>query len=175
MEPESSDSGSDSPHLPEDNSIVTQFIENMGLHFEDYEGLSHWRTNDWPADVGDRTTSLRRIWLEALQVSRSSISTNLKTLLSDDLVEKVSLPGDRVDYYVIEPDFWHKILEHRLTSLLTVREAAQEGLVGLEQNDPVRPQLEKIINSLNVVDEIVHRLRKEWQSHQEGTGLMKGA
>ena len=166
MEPESSDSGSDSPHLPEDNSIVTQFIENMGLHFEDYE----------VSRIGGRMIGLLMLatgplssedMAEALQVSRSSISTNLKTLLSDDLVEKVSLPGDRVDYYVIEPDFWHKILEHRLTSLLTVREAAQEGLVGLEQNDPVRPQLEKIINSLNVVDEIVHRLRKEWQSHQE--------
>ena len=166
MEPESSDSGSDSPHLPEDNSIVTQFIENMGLHFEDYE----------VSRIGGRMIGLLMLatgplssedMAEALQVSRSSISTNLKTLLSDDLVEKVSLPGDRVDYYVIEPDFWQKILEHRLTSLLTVREAAQEGLVGLEQNDSVRPQLEKIINSLDVVDEIVQRLRKEWQSHQE--------
>jgi len=173
MEPESSDSGSDSPHLPEDNSIVTQFIENMGLHFEDYE----------VSRIGGRMIGLMMLatgplssedMAEALQVSRSSISTNLKTLLSDDLVEKVSLPGDRVDYYVIEPDFWQKILEHRLTSLLTVREAAQEGLVGLGQGDPVRPQLETIIKSLNVVDEIVQRLRKEWQSHQEVPALTRG-
>jgi len=173
MEPESSDSGSDSPHLPEDNSIVTQFIENMGLHFEDYE----------VSRIGGRMIGLMMLatgplssedMAEALQVSRSSISTNLKTLLSDDLVEKVSLPGDRVDYYVIEPDFWQKILEHRLTSLLTVREAAQEGLVGLGQDDPVRPQLETIIKSLNVVDEIVQRLRKEWQSHQEVPALTRG-
>jgi len=173
MEPESSDSGSDSPHLPEDNSIVTQFIENMGLHFEDYE----------VSRIGGRMIGLMMLatgplssedMAEALQVSRSSISTNLKTLLSDDLVEKVSLPGDRVDYYVIEPDFWQKILEHRLTSLLTVREAAQEGLVGLGQDDPVRPQLETIITSLNVVDEIVQRLRKEWQSHQEVPALTRG-
>jgi len=173
MEPESSDSGSDSPHLPEDNSIVTQFIENMGLHFEDYE----------VSRIGGRMIGLMMLatgplssedMAEALQVSRSSISTNLKTLLSDDLVEKVSLPGDRVDYYVIEPDFWQKILEHRLTSLLTVREAAQEGLVGLGQDDPVRPHLETIIKSLNVVDEIVQRLRKEWQSHQEVPALTRG-
>lgn len=173
MEPESSDSGSDSPHLPEDNSIVTQFIENMGLHFEDYE----------VSRIGGRMIGLMMLatgplssedMAEALQVSRSSISTNLKTLLSDDLVEKVSLPGDRVDYYVIEPDFWQKILEHRLTSLLSVREAAQEGLVGLGQDDPVRPQLETIIKSLNVVDEIVQRLRKEWQSHQEVPALTRG-
>lgn len=166
MEPESSDSGSDSPHLPEDNSIVTQFIENMGLHFEDYE----------VSRIGGRMIGLMMLatgplssedMAEALQVSRSSISTNLKTLLSDDLVEKVSLPGDRVDYFVIEPDFWQKILEHRLTSLLTVREAAQEGLVGLGQDDPVRPQLEKIILSLDVVDEIVQRLREDWRSQQE--------
>ncbi len=166
MEPESSDSGSDSPHLPEDNSIVTQFIENMGLHFEDYE----------VSRIGGRMVGLLMLatgplssedMAEALQVSRSSISNNLKTLLSDDLIEKVSLPGDRVDYYVIEADFWQKILEHRLASLLTVREAAQEGLVGLDQDDPVRPQLEKIVQSLNVVDEIVRRLRKEWQSQQE--------
>ena len=173
MEPESSDSGSDSPHLPEDNSIVTQFIENMGLHFEDYE----------VSRIGGRMIGLMMLatgplssedMAEALQVSRSSISTNLKTLLSDDLVEKVSLPGDRVDYYVIEPDFWQKILEHRLTSLLSVREAAQEGLVGLGQDDPVRPHLETIIKSLNVVDEIVQRLRKEWQSHQEVPALTRG-
>ncbi len=166
MEPESSDSGSDSPHLPEDNSTVTQFIENMGLHFEDYE----------VSRIGGRMIGLLMLatgplssedMAEALQVSRSSISTNLKTLLSDDLIEKVSLPGDRVDYYVIETDFWQKILEHRLTSLLTVREAAQEGLVELDQEDSVRPQLEKIIRSLDVVDEMVQRLREEMQSHQE--------
>ena len=166
MEPESSDSGSDSPHLPEDNSIVTQFIENMGLHFEDYE----------VSRIGGRMIGLLMLatgplssedMAEALQVSRSSISTNLKTLLSDDLIEKVSLPGDRVDYYVIETDFWQKILEHRLTSLLTVREAAQEGLVELDQEDSVRPQLEKIIRSLDVVDEMVQHLREEMQSHQE--------
>lgn len=166
MEPESSDSGSDSPHLPEGNSIVIQFIENMGLHFEDYE----------VSRIGGRMIGLLMLatgplssedMAEALQVSRSSISTNLKTLLSDDLIEKVSLPGDRVDYYVIEPDFWQKILEHRLTSLLPVREAAQEGLEELDANDPVRPQLEKMISSLDVIDEIVRNLRQEWQSHQE--------
>ena len=105
MEVDSPDNSGDSPL--EDKPELSQFIENMGLHYEAY-GVPR---------IGGRLLGLLMIsnrplaaeeMAETLQVSRSSVSTNLRTLLMAELVEKVSLPGDRVDYYVLSDLAWQK-------------------------------------------------------------------
>ena len=110
MDREDPDSTDSNPPIPGVNEALSQFIENMGLHYEDY---------DLPRIAG-RIVGLLLVsqqpisseeMAEALQVSRSSISTNLRTLLLAELVEKVSLTGERVDYYTISPETWQKSLE----------------------------------------------------------------
>jgi DNA-binding transcriptional ArsR family regulator len=101
MELDDGDS-SDNPPLPEDSPVISQFIENMGLHYQHY-GLSR---------ISGRILGLLLVtpqpisseeMAEALQVSRSSVSTNLRTLLMTGLIEKVSLPGNRVDFFTLTP------------------------------------------------------------------------
>lgn len=163
LESSESESGSDSPHLGEDSQPVSQFVENMGLHFEDYE----------VSRIGGRMIGLLLLASHPLtseqmsvklQVSRSSISTNLRVLLSRDLIEKVSIPGDRIDYYVIDPDFWKKIIQYRLSSLLEIKQAAEEGMQQLSKDEAAAEQMEKIIAELGIVEEVTDRLYSEWQS-----------
>ena len=48
---------------------------------------------------------------ERLQVSKASVSTNARQLEQIGLVERVSMPGDRRDYYRMEADAWERMLQ----------------------------------------------------------------
>ncbi len=166
MERESRDHSTDQLPIPGDHRSLSQFIENMGLHYQDY-GIPR---------IGGRIVGLLLVTprpvsseelAETLQVSRSSVSTNLRTLLMADLVEKVSLPGDRLDYYTLANDPWQKTLEMRLETIFPLKEVAEEGLTGIDDGHPARQRLEEMIAWVNMVEGMTQRLRQEWQSRQE--------
>ena len=80
-----------------------RFVEGMGLFFESEGG---------PRIAGrlfaflllqDEPQSLDAL-AESLRVSKASISTNARLLEERGLVERVSRPGDRRDYYIAAPD-----------------------------------------------------------------------
>lgn len=167
MDSEKEDNESDSsPPLLGDHSKLSQFIENMGLHFEDY-GVPR---------IGGRILGLLLVshrpvsseeMSEVLQVSRSSVSTNLRTLLMAGLADRVSLPGERSDYYVFSDEAWETSLEMRLDGIKSLHEMAEEGLLGLGGSHPARQRLEEILTWTELVEKGYARLIQEWQSHKE--------
>ncbi|RUT34846.1 transcriptional regulator [Arsenicitalea aurantiaca] len=95
-------------HTPIDP--VVNFIELMGLQFQ----------GDGAPRIAGRIYGLllmegRPLGLQdmatRLQVSRASISTNARLLATKGLVELVSQPGDRQDYYQLIPVPHVSILE----------------------------------------------------------------
>ena len=85
-----------------DNLALTteqqQFIERVGLYFEQYQLsriggrlLGLLLLSDRPLGVEEMATTLG--------VSRASVSTNIRTSADLGLTERVGLPGDRRDYY----------------------------------------------------------------------------
>lgn len=167
MVSDETDSGSDSPPLLSgDSEALSQFIENMGLYFEDY-GIPR---------IGGRILGLLLVarrpvspeeMSEVLQVSRSSISTNLRSLLMAGLVERVSLPGERSDYYVISEEAWERSLEMRLEGIQALREIAEEGLQGLDAGHPARQRLEEMLSWAAMVEDAYRKLLEAWQSRKE--------
>lgn len=166
MVSEEADSGDSNPPISGDLSTLSQFIENMGLHFEDY-GIPR---------IGGRILGLLLVssrpvspeeMSEVLQVSRSSISTNLRTLLMAGLAERVSLPGERSDYYVFSDDAWESSLEMRLEGIQSLQEMAEEGLQGLEQDHPARKRLQEVLEWSELVQKSYEKLIKAWQSRKE--------
>ena len=83
------------------------FIEKNGLHYE--------KTHDLPRIagriIGLLMVSAHPITIneirKTLQFSHGSISTNLRLLGMMGLVEKVTFPGDRCDYYQFSPRNCH--------------------------------------------------------------------
>lgn len=149
-----------------DTPELSQFIENMGLQYEAY---------DVPR-IGGRILGLLMVspnpmtseeMSEALQVSRSSISTNLRTLLMTGLIEKVSVPGDRLDYFVFAEDAWLRFIEMRLEEVVALKEAAEEGLENLHTNHPARKRIEEMRSWADMVQTVYHRISKDWQSQRE--------
>ena len=145
---------------------LSQFIENMGLQYEAY---------DVPR-IGGRILGLLMVspnpmtseeMSETLQVSRSSISTNLRTLQMTGLIEKVSVPGDRLDYYVFAEDAWLHIIEMRLEEMLALKETAEEGLENLHDNHPARKRIEEMRAWADLVQAAYQDVSKNWQSQRE--------
>jgi DNA-binding transcriptional regulator GbsR (MarR family) len=167
MDSEETDSGSDSnPPISGDVATLSQFIENMGLHFEDY-GIPR---------IGGKILGLLMVsqrpvsseeMSEVLQASRSSISTNLRTLLMTGLADRVSLFGERSDYYVFSDEAWETALEMRLEGIQSLREMAEEGLHGMAVEDPARQRLEEVLDWTNLVEDAYEKLIKKWQSRKE--------
>jgi len=166
MDSEESGSATDSiPLLSGDKSALSQFIENMGLHFEEY-GVPR---------IGGRILGLllassrpvsSEEMSEVLDVSRSSVSTNLRTLLITGLADRVTFPGDRSDYYVFSDEGWESILEIRLDRIESLREMAEDGLQGMQDHHPARARLEEMLAWTDRVSGAYKRLVKEWQSRK---------
>jgi DNA-binding transcriptional regulator GbsR (MarR family) len=166
MEVDEADKAGDDRPDQKGNQDLSQFIENMGLYYEAY---------DVPR-IGGRILGLLMVkpnpmtseeMSEILQVSRSSVSTNLRTLQMAGLVELVSVPGDRRDYYLFSEEAWLRILEMRLEQVLSMKEAAEEGLQNLKEEHPARQRIEEMLAWSEMVQGAYERLSSDWQSRRE--------
>ena len=167
MGSEETDSGSDStPPLSGDTTTLLQFIENIGLHFEEY-GVPR---------IGGRILGLllassrpvsSEEMSEVLEVSRSSVSTNLRTLLMTGLADRVSLPGERSDFYIFSDEAWEAILKIRLDRIESLREMAENGLQGVQDHHPAQTRLKEITDWADMVEKAYEGILKEWQSRKE--------
>lgn len=98
------------------SSTCGDFVESMGLFWES-EGLpriagrifGYLIVQPEPCSLDDLAA--------ALGVSKASISTDARRLEQLGLVTRVSLPGDRRDYYTVDPDAPIRSLEIKLQGL----------------------------------------------------------
>lgn len=67
-----------------------------------------------------------------LQASKGSISTMTRLLIQIGLIERVSLPGERRDYFQIKPQAWSQITKQRIAQITAFRQLAEKGLSLLE-------------------------------------------
>ncbi len=99
------------------------FVEQMGIVAE---------TDGMPRIAGrvfghlllaERPCSLDEL-AAALGVSKASVSTDARLLSERRLIERVSQPGDRRDYYQLAPDFFRRLIEYRITRWSALRDLA---------------------------------------------------
>jgi DNA-binding transcriptional regulator GbsR (MarR family) len=65
---------------------------------------------------------------EVLQASKGSISAAMKFLVPSGIVERVSPPGDRRDYYRCRPGAWAELARDQSRQYEDFRKLAQRGL-----------------------------------------------
>lgn len=148
------------------------FIEKVSLYYEQL-GFPRMggRIFAWLLISESPQASMAEL-MEVLQASKSSISSMTRFLIQVDLIEVVSLPGERRDYFRIRTDAWTTALKDRLAQAVTFRQLADEGLLLLKESPPERTQrlqemhlmyafLEREITSL------IERWKKEHQSLNE--------
>lgn len=122
------------------NADTMKFIENIARFYEAY-GIPR---------IGGRMFGLFLVTAkplsaekiaELLDASRSSISTNVRGLISNGWVEKVTFPGDRTEYFQFCPMAWENVLENRKKGLAPLQKMAEQAQKDLSIDEPARIQL----------------------------------
>jgi DNA-binding transcriptional regulator GbsR (MarR family) len=142
---------------------LLHYIEEFGLFLEQF-GLPRTagRMLGWllvcdpPHQTMDELT-------EVLQVSKSSVSTTSRMLIQSGLVDKVSFPGERKDFYRISDDAWVKTWLARNNQVIAIRQLAERGLDLLPDDPPERrARLQTMHDLYEFLEEELPKLTERW-------------
>jgi DNA-binding transcriptional regulator GbsR (MarR family) len=142
---------------------LSRFIENMGMYFESY-GIPR---------IGGRILGLLMVAHEPLsaenissilKVSRASISTNFRVLLTSGLAEKVTFPGDRTTYFAFPEIAWEKVMSVEIEAISAMKKIAQQGLNALSSEDSAYNRMQGMINWADFLVEVYKNALVEWRA-----------
>jgi hypothetical protein len=121
-----------------------QVIENFGLYFESY-GLARIVGRVYGAlMIADEPVLGLDALTEQLGISKASASTAARQLHGFKLVEKVSLPGDRRDYYRVSPDAHISYMKLSIGSTLGFAKLIEAAAHIGDLSPPAKEKLERI-------------------------------
>ena len=95
-------------------------------------------------------------------VSKASVSTNARLLADQGVIERVTRPGDRRDYYHVAPDLFSRMMTQRLARWQRFTEAVGEARRTL----PLRSE------RVRARPEATRRPIPTWRGHREGAGTV---
>lgn len=143
------------------------FVEDVGLLF-DQLGLPRTagRIMGWLLVCEPPHQSMDDL-TETLAVSKSAISTALRLLTQIQLVDRISLPGERKDHYRISDDAWTNAWRSRQTQAMVMRQLAERGLELLPPDNPARrKRLEKMRDLYAFFERELPLLLARWEAEQ---------
>lgn len=144
------------------------FVEDVGMAFEQ-AGLPRMagRILGWLLICDPPYQSSGEL-SEVLQASKGSISTMTQLLLQLGLIERLSLPGRRRDYFRIKPDSWSEIMKRRMVLVATFRRLADRGLELLNGHTPEqRERLEAMRSLYAFFEREVPALFERWERERK--------
>jgi DNA-binding transcriptional regulator GbsR (MarR family) len=150
------------------------FIEKVGVYFEQI-GFPRMggRIFSWLLISESPQASMAEL-MEALQASKSSISSMTRLLIQVELIEVVSVPGVRRDYFRIRDDAWTTALKDRLAQAFTFRQLAAEGLILLQNSSPARKKRLKEMHLMyTFLEREIPLLLERWE--KERAALLKSS
>ena len=144
-----------------------EYVERFGLFWEQV-GLPRMtgRILGWLLICDPPHQTMHEL-TDALQASKSSISTGTRMLILMGIIERVSLPGHRRDHYRIVPDSWSRTLEEKAQQYTEFRLLAQKGLSLLEGASPARRQrLEEMHELFTFMEREYPLILEHWRTHR---------
>jgi len=144
------------------------FVEEVGLFFEQ-SGLSRMagRILGWLLLSNPPHQSTDEL-AEALMASKGSISTMTRLLIQIGLIERISLPGVRHDYFRIRPGAWEHLLKQSVEQITILRQLAERGLELVEGKTPLTRQgLEEMRDMYAFFEREYPALLERWEQERE--------
>lgn len=149
-----------------------QFIEDMGLYFE-VNGLTRMagRVIGWLLICEPPHQTMPQI-IEALETSKSSVSVALSLLQQYKLVDRISLRGERKDYFRLNADLWTQAFLARANQISALRILAERGLALLEGTSLENHKRLELVYEMNLFMEAEFpRLIERWIEVKRSKGL----
>ena len=144
------------------------FVEEVGLFFEQ-SGLSRMagRILGWLLLSNPPHQSTDEL-AEALMASKGSISTMTRLLIQIGLIERISLPGVRHDYFRIRPGAWEHLLKQSVEQITILRQLAERGLELVEGKTPLTRQgLEEMRDMYAFFEREYPALLERWEQEHK--------
>ncbi len=150
-----------------------QFVEEVGIVFEQ-TGLPRMagRILGWLLIVDLPHQSTDEL-ADALMASKGSISTVTRLLIQIGLIERLSLPGVRHDYFRLRPDAWHHMIRRGLVDeIRMVQQLAERGLELLADKTPLtRKWLEEMRDVYTFLEQEFPTLLERWEEKRKKSKL----
>ena len=145
-----------------------QFIEEFGITFE---GLGSGRmigrvlgflmTSDPPAQSAEDIAT-------ALMASRGSISQGTRMLIQMGMVRRISIPGERRDYFQIRPYAWTEVTRREGDTIDRMLELFSNGLRLMDGHSPEsRLGLEESVAFMSFWKQRIGAIFQEWEEERE--------
>ncbi len=144
------------------------FIEDVGLLFEQ---VGHprmaGRIMGWLL-ICDPPQQSTTDLAQMLAASKASISTMTRLLVQMNLIERVGVPGHRLDHYRIKAGAWTELMRQTFDEIVAGRQLAERGLELLQGKSAETKQRLKEIHDLYAFFEkefpvLLERWEKEWK------------
>ncbi len=105
---------------------------------------------------------------EGLAASKGSISTMTRLLIQIGLIERVSLPGIRKDYFRIRPNAWQNMIRRGLEDEIKMVRRLAEKALELLADKPLltRQWLEEMHNVYSFLEQELPALLERWAQQQ---------
>lgn len=128
------------PRIPKHDDAA--FIERLGLLAEE-SGMPRMagRVLGWLLISHEPLQSFGEI-VDGLGASKGSISSMTRFLVQLGLIERVTQPGDRRDFFRLHPDAWTRFLRQRVEMIRRFRDLAAEAIQQLDGPPRRRQRLE---------------------------------
>jgi DNA-binding transcriptional regulator GbsR (MarR family) len=148
-----------------------QFVEDMGLYFEKI-GLTRMggRIIGWLL-ICDPPRQTMGDLVEALQASKSSVSTALRMLEQYSIIIRFTRPGERRDYYRLAPDLWVWTFKARMHLVSDMRELAEHGLALMQDEPPEQRRRLELMRDVNgYLEREFPQLLAGWEDEKKTLG-----
>lgn len=157
-------------------SKAKQFAEEVGITFEQ-TGLPRMagRILGWLL-VADPPHQSTEQLTSALTASKGSISTTTRLLIHHGLIERISLPGVRHDYFRLRSDTWQHMIGRGLTGEIRMfRQLAERGLDLLGEKTTANSKwLKEMLDVYTFLEQEFPALLERWEKeHQKNLQTAK--
>ena len=157
-------------------SKARQFAEEVSIIFEQ-TGLPRMagRILGWLLISDPPHQSMEQL-TNALTASKGSISTTTRLLIIHGLIERISLPGVRHDYFRLRSDTWQHMIGRGLTDEIRMfRQLAEHGLGLIDEKTTANSKwLKEMLNVYTFLEQEFPALLERWEKeHQKDVPTAK--
>ena len=151
------------------------FVEEVGIVFEQ-AGLPRMagRILGWLSICDSPHQTITEL-AEALMASKGSISTMTRFLIRIGLIERISLPGHRRDYFRIRLSASHHLLKDSLDQTTAFRQLIERGLELIEgKANANRQWLEEMRDMYTFFERELPALLERWEQERKEKQVTHG-
>jgi len=154
-------------HKPDSKSAaIDEFVERLAVAME-ADGLPRIAGRTFALLLlSEDAISLDAI-AEAIGASKASASVNTRLLEQRGLIERVSLQGDRRDYYRSVSNLFVRTMEQRLSKWQRFHEIMNDGIEQLDVSPTIRGRLKNFETEYESVREVLTAALQRCQARRQ--------